>query len=81
MLSAYYTQDVKATYSLKGKALSEVNFYVQANNIFSKKYEPNGYTFNYINQGKLTTENFYFPMAPINFIVGINIKPNLSFKK
>ncbi len=81
MLNDYYMQDVKATYSLKGKALSEVNFYVQANNIFSKKYEPNGYTFNYINQGKLTTENFYFPMAPINFIVGINIKPNLSFKK
>ena len=81
MLNDYYTQDVKATYSLKGKAISEVNFYVQANNIFSKKYEPNGYTFSYINQGKLTTENFYFPMAPINFVVGINIRPNLSFKR
>jgi iron complex outermembrane recepter protein len=81
MLHDYYTQDVKATYTLKGKQISEVNFYVQANNIFSRKYEPNGYTFSYIDQGKLTTENYYFPMSLSNFVVGINFKPNLFYKK
>ena len=81
MLQAYYTQDVRATYTLKGKQINEVNFYVQCNNIFSRKYEPNGYTFSYIDQGKLTTENFYFPMAPANFMVGINFSPNLYFQK
>ncbi len=81
MLSDYYTQDVKATYTLKGKQISEVNFYVQINNIFSRMYEPNGYTYSYQYQGALTTENFYFPMAPANFIVGVNFMPNISFKK
>ena len=81
MLSDYYTQDVKATYTLKGKQISEVNFYVQANNIFSRMYEPNGYTYSYFYQNKLTTENFYFPMAPANFVVGINFRPNISFEK
>ncbi len=81
MLQDYYTQDVKATYTLKGKQISEVNFYVQANNIFSRKYEPNGYTYSYFYQNQLTTENFYFPMAPANFVVGINFRPNISFEK
>ena len=73
-LHDYYTQDVKAGYTIKGKKLSEINLFVQANNIFSRLYEPNGYTFSYINGGALNTENFYYPMAPVNFTVGVNIK-------
>jgi iron complex outermembrane recepter protein len=80
-LRDFYTQDMRASYSIKGKQFSEVNFYVQANNVFSKIYEPNGYTFSYISGGAFTTENFYFPMAPLNFVVGINITPNLFNKK
>ncbi|MFN0081079.1 MAG: TonB-dependent receptor domain-containing protein, partial [Ferruginibacter sp.] len=80
-LKDYYTQDVRLSYSLKGKSISEVNFFVQAINIFSKNYEPNGYTFSYVSGGKLTTENFYYPMAPANFVVGVNIIPSLSKKK
>ncbi len=80
-LGDFYTQDIRVSYSLKGNQFSEVNFYVQANNVFSKIYEPNGYTFSYIDQSVFTTENFYFPMAPLNFIVGINITPSLVRKK
>ncbi len=80
-LKDYYTQDVKATYTIKGKNLSEVNFFAQAINIFSRKYEPNGYTFSYVAGGKLTTENFYYPMATANFVVGVNITPNIGKKK
>lgn len=80
-LRDFYTQDVRASYSLLGKQFKEVNFFVQANNIFSKKYEPNGYTFSYISGGEFTTENFYFPMAPINFVIGVNLTPNLNRKK
>ena len=80
-LKDYYTQDVKATYTIKGKNFSEVNFFAQAINIFSRKYEPNGYTFSYVAGGKLTTENFYYPMATANFVFGVNITPNISKKK
>jgi iron complex outermembrane receptor protein len=80
-LKDYYTQDVKATYTIKGKNFSEVNFFAQAINIFSRKYEPNGYTYSYVAGGKLTTENFYYPMATANFVFGVNISPNISKKK
>ena len=80
-LKDYYTQDVKAAYLIKGKNGSEVNLFVQGINIFSKKYTPNGYTFSYLSGGALTTENFYYPMAPANFVFGVNITPNLSKKK
>ena len=69
-LAAYYVQDIRANYAYK----KHTNLFFQVNNLFSKKYEPNGYSFSYIYGGAQTTENFYFPMAPKNFIAGINIK-------
>ena len=80
-LKDYYTEDVKATYTIKGKNNSEVSFFAQGINIFSRKYEPNGYTFSYVYGNKLTTENFYYPMAPANFLIGVNITPNIGKKK
>ncbi len=73
-LSAYYLQDVRVNYSLKGKFAKETNFVLQVNNIFNKRYEPNGYTFSYFSGGNFITENYYYPMAGTNFIAAINIK-------
>ena len=56
------------------KVFKEVNFVFQVNNIFNKMYESNGYTYNYISEGKFTVENYYFPMAGTNFMAAINIK-------
>ena len=72
-LNAYYLQDVRLSYLIENKLFKAANIIVQLNNVFNKKYEANGYTFSYIYNG-LTTENFYFPMAPFNFMVGINVK-------
>ena len=74
VLHDYYTQDVRAGYVWKKSKLSEVNIFLQVNNIFSRLYEPNGYTYSYIYGGETATENYYFPMAPVNFVVGLNIK-------
>jgi iron complex outermembrane recepter protein len=73
-LNAFYTQDIRTSYTWNGKAFKEVNVFLQANNIFSRMYEANGYTYSYIYGGKLTTENFYFPMAPANVLLGVNIR-------
>ena len=73
-IHAFYTQDVRVGYNLFGKNIKECNLYVQGINVFSKLYQPNGYTFSYINNGRLTTENYYFPMAPFNCMLGVNIK-------
>ena len=73
-LNAFYVQDARFMYTLQKAFLKEVNFVLQVNNIFNKKYEPNGYTFSYIYGGELATENYYFPMAGTNVMAGINIR-------
>jgi len=74
VLNSFYVQDVRAIYTLKKKWLKEVNIIAQVNNIFAKKYEPNGYTFSYFVGGETVTENYYFPMAGMNIMVGVNIR-------
>ena len=56
------------------KIAGEVAFTLQVNNIFNKRYEPNGYTFSYIYGGSMTTENFFYPMAGTNVMVGLSLK-------
>ncbi|MBL7745013.1 MAG: TonB-dependent receptor plug domain-containing protein [Chitinophagaceae bacterium] len=73
-LDAFYTQDLRLIYTIKGKWLKEMNITGQVNNIFDTKYEPNGYTFSYIYGGDTITENYYFPMAGTNFMIAVNIK-------
>jgi iron complex outermembrane receptor protein len=74
MLNAYFTQDLRGVYSFSRKWLKNADLIVQVNNIFNKRYEPNGYTFSYYANQMLTTENYYFPMAGINFFAGINLR-------
>ena len=72
-LHPYFVQDIRLSYLIQSKFLKEVRFIVQLNNVFNKRYEANGYTFSYI-YGGMITENFYFPMAPFNGMMGVNIK-------
>ena len=73
-LRDYYVQDVRAVYTFKKLLFNEWSIAAQVNNVFSRQYEPNGYTFSYYYGGSLTTENYYFPMAGINYLVSLNIK-------
>lgn len=73
-LNPYYIQDIRLGYLLKNKIVNETNIILQLNNVFNKKYEPNGYSFSYIYGGNLTTENFYFPMAGFNLMLGVHLK-------
>ena len=74
-INPYYVQNLKMSYSLSKKNIfKDVDFIFQLNNLLNKKYESNGYTYNYFSAGELTVENYYFPMAGINFLAAINIK-------
>ncbi len=73
-LNAFFVQDIRAIYTIKSKCLKEINIIAQLNNVFGKKYEPNGYTYSYFVGGETVTENFYFPMAGTNFMLGLNIR-------
>lgn len=73
-IDPYFLQDVRLSYLLENKLFKATNLIVQLNNVFNKKYEANGYTFSYVYGGEVATENFYFPMAPFNFMIGINVR-------
>ncbi len=73
-LDPFYVQDLRLEHSIHPKWAKDIQIIFQVNNLFNNKYEPNGYTYNYIYGGTLSVNNYYFPMAGINFIAGINLK-------
>lgn len=73
-LDAFFTEHIRATWKIRKFLFSEWNVIAMVNNVFNKKYEPNGYTYSYISGGALTTENGYYPMAGTNYTVGLNIR-------
>ena len=64
---------IGAANQLRAKGIKEISVIGQVNNVFNKKYEPNGYTFSYFVGGETVTENYYFPMAGTNVMFGINV--------
>jgi iron complex outermembrane receptor protein len=74
MLNAYYTQDARVIVTLRNKLFKECNLIGQVNNVFNAMYEPNGYTYGYVLDGNVQADNYYFPMAKTNFMIGLNIK-------
>ncbi|MBS1631835.1 MAG: TonB-dependent receptor [Bacteroidetes bacterium] len=73
-LDPFFTEDARLIYSFKYKWLKQINLLLKVNNIFNAKYEPGGYTYNYIAGGILSVNNYYFPMAGTNLMIGVNVK-------
>ncbi len=73
-IEAFFVSDARATFTLKTKQIKEIILSFQLNNVFNVKYEANGYTYNYIYGGQTIVENFYYPMAGRNFMIGVNLK-------
>jgi iron complex outermembrane receptor protein len=69
-LAAYNTHDIRLKYTLKkGPA-----FTLLLNNVLNEMYSSNGYTYSYRYGGVTTTENFYYPQAGFNFLLGASIR-------
>jgi iron complex outermembrane receptor protein len=73
-LDAYHVEDLMFRYEKAFKSNRKLNIYLQVNNIFSRKYVANGYTFSYVYGGAFSTENYYFPMATRNWMAGVGIE-------
>ncbi len=73
-LNPYFTNDIRAIYSIKPKFVKEINVSFLLNNVFNRLYESNGYTFSYTSEGQFMTENYYYPQAGFNFLAGVGIK-------
>jgi iron complex outermembrane receptor protein len=65
---------VRLHYGLNLRPFKELSLTFAVNNIFNRLYESNGYTFSYIYGGSLTTQNYYYPQAGTNWLLGLNVK-------
>ncbi|SEJ44428.1 iron complex outermembrane recepter protein [Dyadobacter sp. SG02] len=73
-LDGYLTNDIRLSWTIKPSWANEIAFNLLVNNVLDEKYESNGYTYGYIAGGALTQENFYFPQAGRNFLIGVNFR-------
>jgi iron complex outermembrane receptor protein len=73
-INPFFVNDLRAVYTFKTKFTREIVLSFQLNNVLNRKYEANGYTYNYIYGGRTIVENFYYPMAGRNFMMGLSAK-------
>ncbi|MBC6365715.1 TonB-dependent receptor [Algoriphagus sp. AK58] len=77
-LDTFFTNDLRISYSATPRFFKGLELNLLINNIFNEMYEPNGYTFSYFVPGgngrELVTENFYYPQAGTNFLLGLRMK-------
>ena len=69
-LPAYATQDLRLSYVFS----KHISTTLLMNNVLNSMYSSNGYTYSYLYAGELTTENFQYPQAGFNFLLGLNIR-------
>ncbi|HVZ26809.1 MAG TPA: TonB-dependent receptor, partial [Sediminibacterium sp.] len=73
-LNAFFVTHLRAAYTLPHFLGGEWTLRAQVNNLFNTRYEPNGYTYVYIANNILNTENSYYPMAGTNFLAAISLR-------
>ncbi|CAH8284578.1 iron complex outermembrane receptor protein [Mariniflexile fucanivorans] len=78
-MEAYFVNNLSASYKIKPTWIKEIAFNLLVNNIFNSEYVSNGYTYSYYYrpQGSTDdaiTENFYYPQAKTNFLLGMTLK-------
>ena len=72
-LPAYTFSNLRLGYDWDPSFLGNVKLTALINNIFDAKYSSNGYTYSYL-AGDIVTENFVYPQAGINFMLGLNVE-------
>jgi iron complex outermembrane receptor protein len=73
LLDAYFVNDLSFSYDVPFKHTKKLSFNLLINNFLNEMYAANGYTYSYV-VGDLITENFYYPQAGTNWLLGMKIK-------
>ena len=73
-LEAFANQDISGSYEFAKKANRSCLLTARVNNISNQRYIPNGYSYAYVYGGETITANGYYPMATINYLIGLTIK-------
>jgi len=73
ILESYFVNDVSISYDAQIKGVKRLTFSLLVNNVLNEMYSSNGYTYSYY-AGDLITENFYYPQAGTNWLLGMKWK-------
>ncbi|WP_236587865.1 TonB-dependent receptor [Marivirga aurantiaca] len=73
-IDAYLVSDFVASYKFSLPFIKTAELKLMVNNIFNEKYVSNGYTFGYSGGEYVVRENYYYPQAGTNFLLGMNIR-------
>ncbi len=69
-IPSYFVSDIRLQYGVHFiPSIKNVQLTLLVNNIFNEMYEANGYTYEYISNGQLNAENYYYPQAGRNFLL------------
>ena len=73
-LDAWFVNNLKIDYSIKGKIFKEAKLHLMVNNLFDVAYESNAWVYSYYTGGERYKMDGYFPQAGIHFFAGIDFK-------
>ena len=74
-IEGYQVTDVRVRYTLPPLPwIKEVELGLLVNNVLSRLFGANGYTYSFIAGEQLTTANFYYPQAPRNFLFSLSVR-------
>ncbi len=73
-IKGYFVNDLRLRFNSRVGSIKDLGIAFQLNNVFNELYESNGYTYRYIDGGTLYTENAYYPQAPRNFMISLNLR-------
>lgn len=73
-LEAYFINDLRLSYDFAVKAIERINVSLLVNNLLDMEYSSNGYTFGYAGGDYVVRENYLYPQAGRNFLLGLNVR-------
>jgi iron complex outermembrane receptor protein len=74
-IRGYFVQDAELRYNwAPTRSFRGIEAFVRVNNLWNRAYESNGYTYSYKYDNSLIRENFYYPMAGTNWMIGLNVR-------
>ena len=73
-LDAWFVNNLKIDYTIKGNLFKEIKLHLMVNNLFDTEYESNAWVYSYYYGGARYKMDGYFPQAGTNFFAGIDFK-------
>ncbi len=73
-LDGYFLTDCRIIFNPKINKIKDLSISLLVNNIFNKLYESNGYTYSYVYDKSLSVNNFYYPQAGTNALMGVGFR-------